>query len=133
MENKELTGVLVDINTNEIKEVTVIDTLNNLRKLINCHTIDIISRAMDEKVYTVVCDDEALLMSPVPRASLFNSMNKAEIFGNAFICQTDDEGELISLNKDEIAHIMSHIFTGTLIDHEDGNKQTTGINFLRVN
>ena len=115
MENKRITGVLVDVIHNTIEEITIIDTLDNLYKILNCDTIDIIKRSINGKLYHVVCDDNALLKNPIPRIGLVNPTGDSKIYGNAFICgDVDCEGDLTSLNEDDIKSILRNATVGTI-------------------
>jgi hypothetical protein len=104
---KNLDGVLVTAdydNGSSLKKHTI-DQNNFLKQAylaLNCSTITIITRVISGKAFTIVADDEGLLVNdPVISARLFSSKYDEVLCGNLFICHTDNDGELKSLEPND--------------------------------
>lgn len=110
-------GVLVDTINNKIetrKLFTDEDTfLHEYYKILNCDTIDIISRKIGNNYYDIICDDEGLLKAnPIPSMLVVDDADRIIQFlvGNIYIVKHDEDGNEISLNNDEIDEVMSNIY-----------------------
>lgn len=102
-------GILIDVSGDRgsVKEIDVEDDLENFYDVLNCSTIDITQRAINGKVFDIVCDDEALLKeNPVPSAS--RKDGKVMLFGNLFICNHYKE-YLASLSKEDCKFILQNV------------------------
>ena len=113
-----LRGVLVDTINNKIetrKLFTDEDTfLHEYYKILNCDTIDIISRKIGNNYYDIICDDEGLLKDMLmPSMIILDGNGKIVQFlvGNIFIVKHDGNGNEKSLTNAEIDEIMSNIYT----------------------
>ena len=106
---KEITGLLIDVENNRVEITTIPNDLENLYRVLNCSTIDIVSRRVgkSDKWYTIVCDDEGLLKdSPLVSAVNYGFV---ELVGNLFVCDTDPEGNLKSLPKKRLTFLLNHV------------------------
>ena len=108
MTNKKLLGVLLDTETSTAKSVRLNDSLESFYEALHCTTIDIVNREIAGKRFDIVCDDEALL-KPHPRATASLSGSRVCLFGSLFVVgEADAEGNLTSLTKEDVKHILSH-------------------------
>ena len=60
--HKIVKGVLLDVNTGELQVVTLDGSPQGFYEALDCSCIDIVDRTINGRTYTVVCDDEGLLM-----------------------------------------------------------------------
>lgn len=103
--NDKITGVLIDVIKNEMKEVTIDNTVEELRRILNCDTIDIIAREINGVDVLIVCDDCGLLKkNPIPSIICFK--NKEVIAGNVFICDFDGVEDICSLSEYKIKRVL---------------------------
>lgn len=100
------------------------DNLEEIYKLLNCSTIDIVKRKFFGKEYFVVCDDEGLLKNnSIISTIIFDEEHggiKQDLVGNLLICniEEDEDGELN---------------LGSLEDLDYLNLNRSKINFLGTN
>lgn len=93
------------------------DELDTFYRLIECSTIDIVTRKISGEYFDIVCDDEGLLVNKPVRGV---SMDGREVLvGNLIICGhslPDDEGNLRSLTVKDLLRIQRAInpLTGLL-------------------
>lgn len=105
--NKPLKGILVVADydkgtTLQNLELDGSKFLSEAYHHLNCRTITIITRSLGGKYFTIVADDEGLLVNnPVISARAFSPRANEVLCGNLFICQTDDNGELKSLEPND--------------------------------
>ena len=104
----KITGILIDVINNKASVVTVEDALKSYYSILHCDLIDIQTRRIGGRTYTIVCDDEGLLKKPV-KISALNDMGDPMFVGNLFIVKTGDDYELTGLNDDDIKHLNQHI------------------------
>lgn len=104
MENK-ITGVLVDVLKQEIKKVTIDNTLEELYRILDCDSIDIVERTINGVNVRIVCDDCGFLkIKPIISIAFFPN---EVIVGNTFICDFDGVDDLCSLSEDNIKHVLN--------------------------
>lgn len=101
----KITGVLVDVLNNEIKKVTIDNTIEELHRILNCKRIDIIARKIRGVKVRIVCDDCALFKRDATPSIIF--FPNEVIFGNSFICDFDGIDDLCSLSDDDIKQVLS--------------------------
>lgn len=99
-----ITGVLLDAENARVKRASIPDTLESYYKTLDCSTIDIISRTIGGKRFDIVCDDEGTFREDV-RISALDRACQPMLVGSLFVCKSKN-GELISLNDAEIAHVL---------------------------
>lgn len=85
-----------------IKMSTINDTLETFYKIIDCDTIDIITRKIGDIYYKIICDDEALLKNNT-KVTLIQKDRQEILLGNLIICPInyDNEEELGSFNEQQ--------------------------------
>ena len=126
---KQIKGVLVNTQTNEIKPYSFeyeedkhgkTTFLPNMYALLNCDCIDIAAREFGGYTLDIVCDDEGLFKenNKVSIVTLANHELVEQIVGNVFICNANDEGETISLTEKETEAVLK-----TIISLSIGNEQ----------
>jgi len=80
--------------------------LDGYYKLLDCQTIDIVSRKIGGKYYDIVCDDEGLFKDQV-KVSAVDGSGQAMLVGKLFICKHDGHGNKVGLDDDDILNIES--------------------------
>ena len=104
---KELKGFFID--TKENREITINPTLDSYYELIGCNTIDIVTRRIGDKLFDIVCDDEALLYDDL-EFSAVDKNGAVMLCGNLLILGlADEKGYETSLSDDDIALIKQNI------------------------
>ena len=107
---KKITGLLIDVNTGLASFKTVDKSLESYYKILDCSTIDIINRRIGpDKFFDIICDDEALLVSPaIPSAISGIDFNYC-LYGNLFVVGHDPGSEDVrSLTKEEIKYLRNY-------------------------
>ena len=103
-------GILLDVDSKKgtVKEIDLDeDKLEDFYEALNCSTIDIVQRMINDRPFDIVCDDEALLKSE-PNPSAVRKDGKIMLFGNLFICNHYKE-HLTSLSKEDCKFILSNV------------------------
>ena len=91
--------------------VFVDDELRTYYEMLNCDCIDIVSRKVGDNWYDFVCDDEGILKDkPITIVSRDGDEWRGEIVGSVFICLNDGEGNLKSLETDDVINLMEHLY-----------------------
>ena len=86
------------------------NTLESYYRIIECTTIDIVSRRFAGRRLDVICDDEGLFTdSPVITAVDHN--NNPMLVGTLIIVNHDDEGETVSLTQQDVSAIEHSVLT----------------------
>ena len=101
------------------------DTLETYYKLIDCDTIDIVTRRIGGKAFHIICDDEILikksLKSPFPRIGVYApnepfprigdyAPNDWSIYGNVVIIgYVNAVGEFTELSEDDCELILKKV------------------------
>ena len=98
-------GYLID-PMGRAEPCTIPDSLEGYYKLLNCDTIDIVSRKIGCKYYDIVCDDEGLFKDQV-KVSAVDGNGQAMLVGKLFICKHDGHGNEVGLDDDDILNIES--------------------------
>lgn len=108
MNEKTITGVLLDVNAGTAELRTIPDTLDSLYKHLNCTCIDIITRRIGSRLYTITCDDECLLKDD-PRPSALNVGGEVALVGSLLITAYEPGSpELESLSAEDAVYILKH-------------------------
>lgn len=108
MKHRKITGVLVNVNTGTVKEVTIEANLDSYYKTLDCTCIDIVVRKLGPYRFDIICDDEGLLKAN-PRVSATGPNGQPMLVGNLFFCHHDEEGNTTSLHPDEVTFILSRV------------------------
>ena len=109
--SERITGIYLAEN-DVAQTVRVEDDLQTYYDIIDCSCIDIVRRQIGNKMYAIVCDDEGLLTGK-QFTIVYCEDDKwyQEIVGNVFICKSDDEGNLVSLDGSDVENIMNNTRT----------------------
>ena len=88
--------------------VEIPNSLDGYYKLLDCKTIDIVSRKIGGKYYDIVCDDDGLFRDN-PQISMIDGTGMAMIVGKFLICNHDGHGNEASLTQDDILNIEANV------------------------
>lgn len=106
----KIKGFLIDLRKGSAEVVEFEDKLETLYELTNCNCIDITMRKVGKFDYDIVCDDEGLQKQrKIPTA--FNEKKEPMLVGNLLFCNHDDEGNLATLNDEQIEELKNHLGT----------------------
>lgn len=106
--NRTITGVLLDVNAGTAELRTIPDTLQDLYRALDCSCIDIITRRIGTRLFTIVCDDEGLLCGQ-PKPSAFMASGDLALVGNLLItAHVPGSPELEDLSQEEAAYVLRH-------------------------
>lgn len=94
---KKIKGILIDVEKQEVKEVTFKNDLEEYYRLLKC---DVITAPSINDDHDVIVDDEGLLK----RGLLFFEYEGAEFAGNGMIVKVNDYGDWTShtMNFEEV-------------------------------
>ena len=100
--------LLLDVENNELKTVEA-NGLDDYYKYLNCRTIDIVYRKINDVECNIICDDEGLLKQN-PKVSAVDITGKPILVGNLLVAsgKVTDDGELIEPTPEEIQHFMEN-------------------------
>ena len=87
----------------DIEWRTMPKELEQMYELIGCHTIDIVTRELNGKTFSMIVDDEGLLLEKMP--SYYDEKTRTYLVGTIIITQYNEEGEQVGLTREEIEHI----------------------------
>lgn len=100
---------LIDVINEKAEVVKTWGTLNDFYLLLNCDTIDIVTRKIGRHYYDIICDDNGLFADS-PKISAIDDSGSIMFVGNILIAgMHDEEGELRDLTDDDIAYIAERI------------------------
>jgi hypothetical protein len=110
---KTLKGIFLDGRKSQV--LTIKKDLDEYYALLNCTTIDIVSRKIDGVWYDIICDDEGLFKEPLVVTAIGTDFNP-ELVGSIFVVAYDNKkGDIKSLTTEDVEHINKRIFDGTLM------------------
>lgn len=110
MNTQIITGILVDVKTKTIKRYDLMyRDLDDINAILGCDFIDVVTRRIGAKTFSIYLDDSGALKDNVPAA--ISSDYKEVLYGNLFICQNDAGGNLKSLSDLEIEYILQREMT----------------------
>ena len=97
----------LEVNDNTIsphvRHISPDNVLHDLYKILNCELVTCFEIEVGGKFFDVWADDEALLKDkPVPNLFVDDELI---FFGSVAFAKTDEDGELIGLNSDDI-HLL---------------------------
>lgn len=105
---KKIRGILIDVDMDHPILIEVEDQLEKYYDILNCRCIDIVTRKIGDKYFDIICDDEALLKGD-PILTAISRDKKSYLFGNLLIVNSDNDGNLRSLSKDDIDTIYNDL------------------------
>lgn len=124
-EERKLFVVLIDVEKEETSMLTIDDDLDTYYKLLNCSTIDIVTREIGGKRFDIICDDEGTFKCP-QKISAINDLGMPMLVGNLIICgEADKEGYCTSLSTDDALHIMKYVQNMSTINFPNGYPMLT--------
>lgn len=103
----------------EVKEIEIDPELSSYYKALDCDCIDIVCRKIGGKWFDVMCDDEGLFREVV-KISAINDMGSPMLVCNLLFFHSDSEGNLVSLEQEDIAHLKRFIQTMYTRKHPGG-------------
>ena len=110
---KTLKGIF--LNGRKSQVLTIKKDLEEYYTLLDCSTIDIVSRKIDGVWYDIICDDEGLFKDPLVVTAIGTDFNP-ELVGSIFVVTYDDKkGDIKSLTTEDIERINKRIFDGILM------------------
>ena len=90
-----------------IRNIDAADKLSGYYRYLDCRCIDMATIDVDGYHYDVICDDEALLRSPlIP--SLYISEEQV-FFGNLACVKIDENGEPVGLDREDMIRLLDFI------------------------
>lgn len=108
MAKRMIKGLLIDVENGKVEVVEIPQKLEEYYKLLNVECIDIVNRYIANELYTIVCDDEALLKEN-PQLSAVDYWNKPMLYGNLFITKYTDSEYLESLSDEDVDRLRNCI------------------------
>ena len=108
-------AILINVKTQEIKEVEHDGTLKSIYKHIDCRTFDVVNIDGTNSIYV---DDEGLFVENQLYFEYSGSERVIQLAGNGLILGVDDEGEAISptINIEEVRAKVRFISEGFSIE-----------------
>lgn len=109
-----------------VKKVEFEDTLENLHKLCNCSTIDIITRYINNRPYLFVIDDEGKLKEGWQNDIVARSVQNEEVLsGHILVVGLADElGDITSLEENDFNHILKSINNDDILVYDFCDRAT---------
>lgn len=111
-QKKMITGYVIDPANGTAYKKTIPDDLEAYYDLLDCKTIEIVSRAIGAgrhpKTFEIVCDEEGLFVEK-PVVTAVNKQGEMMFVGALFVCRYGGDGELESLTDDDIDYLRSQI------------------------
>ena len=90
------------------KVIDIEDNLNVFYKMLNCKTIDIVTRKIGNNYYDIICDDNGL-WKDVPKTSAIDNKNKSALVGNLLVVGLpNDDGDLQGLTDEQTFEILKN-------------------------
>ena len=101
-------------------------------KELECDCIDIpyVSNELYKRKIDMVIDDEGKLVGKEPTAVIVDKDDKIldVVVGNIAFCSTNDEGQSIGLNSEQIEYVNS-LTKAVLVDNDNNNYEVLVIKF----
>ena len=90
------------------KVVDIEDNLNEFYKMLNCKTIDIVTRKIGNNYYDIICDDNGLFKD-ITITSAIDNKNKSALVGNLLIVGLpNDDGNLTDLTDEQTFEVLKN-------------------------
>lgn len=106
------------ITRTEVREEEV-DGLHDMYRLLDCNTIDIVSRYVLGKEYHFIVDDEGLFKSKRIPSAYRTTTSEPALVNNLLITHYNEEGEEVDLTDEDIEFLKRQI---TDVESKIGNK-----------
>ena len=86
--------------TPHVRYISPDNVLKNLYRILNCDLVTCTEIEVNDKLFDVYSDDEALLKDkPIPNLYIDDDLI---IFGSVAFAKADDEGKLVGLSSDDV-------------------------------
>lgn len=86
--------------TPHVRYISPDNVLKNLYRILNCDLVTCTEIEVNDKLFDVYSDDEALLKDkPIPNLYIDDDLI---IFGSVAFAKADDEGRLIGISSDDV-------------------------------
>ena len=86
--------------TPHVRYISPDNVLKNLYRILNCDIVTCTEIEVNDKLFDVYSDDEALLKDkPIPNLYIDDDLI---IFGSVAFAKADDEGRLVGLSSDDV-------------------------------
>ena len=115
--NKRIRIFVVDVEKQETRLDSTDCSLEDLHRLINCDTIDIVTREIGGKPYAIICDDNGLLDQRT--YSAISPEGAVRLVGNLVISNFDENGDLARLTGDDEKRLMRALRTARDYDGKE--------------
>ena len=99
----------------QLEVVEIEPKLDTYYKMLDCDTVEMPSRKIGGKYFIFICDEEALCGKVFTVTVRSKSDDELNLVNSVIICNTDDEGNEVSLSDEDIALIKSR-FDGTTLN-----------------
>lgn len=111
---KTITGYFVDPENCIAKPRTIEHSLEGFYALLRCDCIDIPNRAIGDRRFDIICDDEGLLKDDT-FVSAYSSGGSPMLVGPIFVVKFDGKEDVTSLTEEELDYIEDYVETGWAI------------------
>ena len=81
--------------------------LSTFYELINCDNIEVVTRKIGTRTYTIICDEEGLFKR-YPIVSMISDKPTSYLVGNLIITSHTECGEFVGLSDEEIKEVMGN-------------------------
>lgn len=99
----------------QLEVVEIEPKLDTYYKILDCDTVEMPSRKIGGKYFIFICDEEALCGKVSAVTVRSKSDDELNLVNSVIICNTDDEGNEVSLSDEDITLIKSR-FDGTTLN-----------------
>ena len=123
MKQEKITGFLIDVKNQIARRVETPDELEAYYSLLNCSTIEIhpVIVGTNGKIYDCICDEEGNFVDD-QRISALDNFGNVVFVGSLLIVGTaDEEGELTSLNEEDVWYLERFAKNIKTLMHPEGN------------
>ena len=108
---KKITGYLIDVANEKASVATIDHELQGFYDILGCRLVEMPTRwigVRKGRPYVIICDEEGLY-ADAPKVSAIDNMGQVMLVGNLFIVKAGMEGELDSLDEDDIKYLERFI------------------------
>lgn len=108
---KKITGYLIDVAHETASVATIDHELQSFYDILGCRLVEMPTRWIGKRngrPYVIICDEEGMF-ADAPKVSAIDNMGQVMLVGNLFIVKAGLEGELDSLDEDDIKYLERFI------------------------
>lgn len=125
---RTLTAIFLDVkNGSDPQVIELKDDIQEFYKFIGCDAVDIVTRSVNGKKYTIICDDLGLYDENLKTSALSLTRSFPSLVGNLLITgNVDNFGELTSLTKNDVKVLTdeNNYVTLASVAHNNENNVT---------